>query len=564
MVAALAVVSLTACSDIFDIIDNIIDRDSVPSESQSESDASSNSSDSSSSSSSSSSNSSSSQDSQSSSSDSSSVPSGDTLVANKASSNYMDFTKNSAYPLSCTPCVGNAKLLIIPIWFSNSSTYVTSAKKAQVRSDIEKVYFGTNDETGWRSVKSYYEEESLGALTLTGTVSDWYSCGSSYTTYGVDDDVSKTITLLKNATNWYFNNNPSDSRTNYDCDHDGYLDGVMMIYAAPDYGSLKNNNYDNLWAYCFWAQDVSQKKTSNPGVNAFFWASYDFMYGSTNASSRAGSKYGGGDTSHCTLDAHTYIHEMGHMFGLTDYYDYSDNAYDAAGSFSMQDCNVGGHDPYSSFALGWGKAYVPTSTTTINLKPFTSSGEMILLTPSFNNYNSPFDEYLLLEYYTPTGLNQFDTTYQYSGAYPTGSKVAGIRLWHVDARLIYTIDGETIAGFTTNPNISTGLVMHAMSNTYNDGKSQTKDYLSPLGSGYYNYNILQLIRNNTTVDYKPSRDKYAFSSSSLFVSGSTFTMSTYSKQFVNSGKLNSKKDLGFSFTVNSIGSENASITINKL
>ena len=72
----------------------------------------------------------------------------------------------------------------------------------------------------------------------------------------------------------------------------------------------------------------------------------------------------------------------------------------------MQDYNVGGHDPFSSYALGWGKAYIPAESMTINLKPFATSGEMILLTPNFNKYNSPFDEYILLEYYTPTGLNQ--------------------------------------------------------------------------------------------------------------------------------------------------------------
>ena len=320
------------------------------------------------------------------------------IEAKKASCNYMDVVENSAYPISSTPCVGAANILVIPVWFTNSSNFIRSSTyKANVKSDIETAYFGTNNETGWRSVKTYYEEESHGALTLTGKVSDWYECGKAYSYYAQDADTSKTISLIDDATNWYFQTNTSDKRKNYDKDGDGYLDGVMVIYAAPDYVASSTDSNDNLWAYCFWAQEPNNQNPSNPGLNAFFWASYDFMYGN-NSTKRAGSSYQGGDTSYCNVDAHTYIHEMGHMFGLDDYYDYSDNKYTPAGSFSMQDCNVGSHDPFSCYALGWGKAYVPTESMTINLKPFVSSGEMILLSPSFNSYNSPFDEYLLLEF----------------------------------------------------------------------------------------------------------------------------------------------------------------------
>ena len=496
---------------------------------------------------------------------SSSTPDTPVIEAKKASYNYMDYIENNVYPLSSTPCVGEAKILVIPVWFSDSSNFISpNAKRRNVKSDIETAYFGTNEETGWRSVKTYYEEESFGALTLTGKVSDWYECSNSCSYYKQDNDTSRTTQLIKDATNWYFNNNPSDSRRYHDCDHDGFLDGVMVIYAAPDFQSWrKTSGYDNLWAYCYWAQDYSVQNPNNPGLNAFFWASYDFMYGSNKATTRAGSSYAGGDTTYCTIDAHTYIHEMGHMFGLDDYYDYSENRYSPAGSFSMQDANVGSHDAFSSYALGWGKAYIPTQSMTINLKPFTTSGEMILLSPSFNSYNSPFDEYLLIEYYTPTGLNQFDTQHGYQGgAYPTGSTQSGIRLWHVDARLAYTRDGNFSASkLTTNPKISNNYVTMAMSNSFDDGDEATEGYLSVLGSSYYNYNMLQLIRNSKTETYRSKND---FSSSSLFKAGATFTMSDYSRQFVNSGKLNSNVDLGFSFTVNSLNSNQATITINKL
>ena len=504
------------------------------------------------------------------SSDISTPPAGD-ITAKKASFNYSDMMDNNVYPLSCTPSVGEAHLLIIPIWFTDSSRYITNEKKENVRSDIEKAYFGSASDTGWQSVKSFYEEESLGSLTLSGTVSEWYECGKSYEYYGTETpnsstSVPHTSSLVETATNWYFTNHSSEKRKDYDRDGDGYLDGVMLIYAAPDYDTLNRDDYDNLWAYCFWIQDYTAQNPNNPGVNAFFWASYDFMYGQEVASSRTGKTYHAGDTSHCSLDSHTFIHEMGHMFGLEDYYDYSSLSYQPAGGFSMQDHNIGGHDPFSSFALGWGKAYVPTDSITIDLKPFATDGEMIILSPSWNSYNSPFDEYLILEYYTDLGLNAFDTTNrymkQYGKNYPTGTHDYGIRLWHVDARLVYTTTGSfSVNKVTTNPKTSSGYVTLMMSNTYNDGSDLAEAYCSILGTSYANYNLLQMIRNNTSSNYKP---KDMFSSSSLFKAGDEFTMSKYGKQFVNTGKLNSKQDLGFSFEINACNSTYASITITKL
>ena len=334
----------------------------------------------------------------------------------------------------------------------------------------------------------------------------------------------------------------------------------MLIYAAPDYQVLDNSAYSNLWAYCFWIQP--DPIPSNIYPNVYFWASYDFMYGSTNVYARTGnSKYYNGDTTHCTIDAHTYIHEMGHVFGLEDYYDYSSNSYLPAGAFSMQDYNMGSHDPFSIFAFGWASAYVPTSSDTITISNFQDNHDLILLSPSFNSYSSPFDEYLLLELYTPTGLNALDASYPYQNQFVGPSEV-GIRLWHVDARLATPTSSigtsYTLAGSNVKQDAAWGIT-HACSNTYDDGEEKTESYLSVMGSSFYNYNILQLIRNDVTVTYQPTKDDY-FKSSDLFVKGDTFEISNYSNQFVKGTKLNNGKDFGWSFTVNDIALINGQYT----
>lgn len=467
---------------------------------------------------------------------------------------YNDYVDENVYAISNTPTIGSPKLLIIPIWFTNSDNYVKSSYRNTVKEDIRLAYFGSNEETGWRSVKTYYSELSKEKLQLSGTVSSWYECGNKSSYYSSS---SLTSELVSEATDWYFKNNTSDKRSNYDYDNDGYLDGVMLIYAAPDYSVTKSTN-TNLWAYCHWIQGRNPNKLS-PNPNVYFWASFDFMYGSNVVASKTGKNYAGGDTTYCNLDTHTYIHEMGHVLGFTDYYDTSDTskyeAYTPAGGFTMQDYNVGSHDPYSVLAAGWATPYIPLKSVTINLKPFQTSNEMIILTPEWNSSNSPFDEYIIIEYYTPDGLNEFDTKNAYKQKYPTGSSKSGIRVWHVDARLTHYISSSSSYSTQLTSDPTVGLVYHAMSNTSHDG-----DHVSPLGESYYSFNLLQLIRNDKKETYRMSD---FFSDESLFYAGDTFKMETYSSQFVKRSKLNSGKSLGWSFSVAALTDESATITLTK-
>ena len=480
------------------------------------------------------------------------------IGASTASQTYKDYTENNYYRLSSCPSSGNVKLLVIPVWLTDSAKYIATSKKASVRNDINNIYFGTKTATGWHSVSSYYYEESGGALNISGTVSEWYDSGLNTTTVGNYSSKSTAKNVVKEATDWYFNNHPSDSRKNYDYDGDGYLDGVILIYAAPDCQAASAlSTCKNLWAYCFWVQDPAS--VFSPVVNVFFWASYDFIYGRSNAFERTGGSYYNGDTSHCVLDGHTYIHEMGHVLGLEDYYDYGGNHYEPAGGFSMQDCNVGGHDPFSSFALGWGKAYIPAESCEITLRSFQDSHEMILLTPEWNEYNSPFDEYLLLELYTPYGLNELDTKYQYGNAYPQGVNKIGVRLWHVDARLLRRDLDNPV--FTSNARI--GNVVTGFLNTYyhdsNDYEMMCEAYA--FNHSYGELNLLQLIRNDTSANYHPTS---LLRERDLFLQGHSFSMETFFRQFYNGNLLNSNKALGWSFNVKEISTNESGETFAKI
>ena len=460
---------------------------------------------------------------------------------------YKDYSNNCVYNLDYCPNSGNVNLLIIPVWFKDSNYYLNEFKKNKVREDIAKAYLGTNEETGWRSVKTYYEELSCGKLQINGKVTDWYESTYSYKDAGREPSSSyeeSTVNIIvKNAVSWYFENNPSDKRSNYDSDGNGYLDGVILIYAAPNYMSINDKSLSNLWAYAYWLQDENHTQLAMP--NVYFWASYDFMY-----SEGIFGSYGYGDTTHCEVDTHTYIHEMGHVFGLEDYYDYSSASYCPAGGFSMQDYNIGSHDPYSTMALGWANPYIVTGNSELTIGTFQKTRDLVVISENWNGIGSPFDEYLILELYSPTGLNAFDIDYTNKGvnAYNRVDKV-GLRLWHVDARLAMCTGNDkdynptySPSKLTTDQSKGSYGVYHAFSNTYND-----PNYGSVLGSRYYDYNILQLVRRDTSTGLRTTS---VFSQNDLFETGS-YDLSNYSKQFVNSSpfKMNNGSYANWHFKV---------------
>ena len=463
------------------------------------------------------------------------------------------------YDSSSLVSSGNIKIAVIPIWFLDSPKYLNPVEKYKMRENIDLAFFGDPEDIGWHSVKSYYEEESQGAFHLSGLTSYWYE----YEGFSSDFYLQQNETALKNMTEWFFVNNPSENRLDYDADSDGFLDAVSFIYGAPDsilaQREYDDKDYDNMWAYQSKIHNAV-KNYETPALNAYIWASYDFIAGKVNNSWRA-------DLEHSKIDTATFVHEFGHCFGLIDYYDYN-HTKSPAGGFSMQDQNIGGHDPYSLMSLGWANPYIPTGSMTIELGAFQKNHELILLTPEWNEYDSPFDEYMLLELYTPTGLNEFHDQYGLMGTrhYTGSSNNIGVRLWHVDARLTYFSTEPQDYGrkFLTDANhYHTG---HAFSNTYYVEGGYNNDRISQCGQEYSDYNLLESIQANQWYEYNPTD---IFYTQYLYTPGTAFSLradkagtSRYdndyqrlisyidkSNQFVKKTKLNNNKELGWAFEV---------------
>lgn len=425
---------------------------------------------------------------------------GSTSSSSTHSKNQDYLKKNGPLTDEAFPSYGSPKLLVIPVNFDN--TRATST----LLNDIEIAFNGTEEETGWESVKTFYEKSSYGKLTLSATVMNkWYTPTKTktyYENYQTNNETGSDLLLSEVIAHYDKDINYSD----YDYDNDGFIDSVWLVYnCAVDY-----ENDSLWWAFQTWSPD--EKSYDGKQLCYYGFAGTDFMYEESNV-------YNSEDID---VDAHTFIHETGHLMGLDDYYDYDPNNGADGGLYSadMMDYNIGDHGVISKMLLGWVSPTVVTSTTTINLKSFTLTGEAILVSKKYKN--TIYDEYFLIEFYTTEGLNAHDQPI-------VGDNILGVRVTHVDAAI-----------------------------NYKNGVIEDNGGAYSTGFKYDNsdttYKFVNMLRADHISD--KSNSEYLQDGKCLF----TPTSKTLSQVFPNY-KTHDKAALFFEMTVNSMNTTNVSITI---
>lgn len=462
----------------------------------------------------------------------------------KANYDVSDFAIASDYPY--TPAKGDVKLLCIPVLVKDYSKYATE----DIRQDINDMLFGNKNQTGWESVSSFYKESSYGKLNITGTVSDWYDPNLTAAQIAKKDEASEytyTGELLDDAIAWYKKKYNTDMKE-FDNNSDGYIDGVFLVYSAPDYTYDDSLSSSTFWAFTSWTN--SKGNTSSPVGCTYFWASYDFMY----------------EGYEDELDSHTFVHETGHMLGLDDYYSYNTLSKDdymgpsPAGNITMMDANVTDLDCYSKFSLGWTEPYLIDKEGELTISLSSENGDSIIIPAKGATVNNAYDEYAILELFGPEGLSEKDLKEGYSYNLSSGKITDdGIRMYHIDSRLCtYDSTGKNIV-YSSDPteykNSNYGYA-RAHTNTpsgYYDGeKSESYNYLND------KYRLIQVISNegkNYASSYYTLNDKTLFHAGDKFDNSS----STFTNQFVNKTKLNTGKELAYDFEVLSIESGKATI-----
>ena len=377
---------------------------------------------------------------------------------------YKDLSGLLANNENVCPSIGDVNLLVIPVHLPGDNTYCTE----EIRNDIKQVFFGKNEEkNGFKSVREYYYESSYGQLNFQGTVTNWFDAEEYTSIKNIDqitDGNNGTIVteILQKAIYWA-ENIEGVNLSDYDYDKNGSIDGIWLIYDHLDYLTefelnVKNNPaFDGTYKPVFWNYTgwdwLTAPNIDKPTTSAFSWASFSMMY--TSYAKRDKEGFINFDTENTKLDSHVYIHETGHLLGLDDYYANDDGTYHPVGKSTMMDQNVCDLDSYSKIILGWVTPYVVYGTSEILIPRATSSKHGVIVIPS--NYEeisnlveqailknkldefvyefNPFSEYLMIDLYTPDGLNYQDTKGQLIYGKEASINKSGVRIYHVDSRI---------------------------------------------------------------------------------------------------------------------------------
>jgi M6 family metalloprotease-like protein len=330
------------------------------------------------------------------------------------------------------PSMGDVNILVFAVDFPDSK--YTNENPSIL--DIETAFNGESNDLDFESVRSYYQISSYNQLNINADVYGYYTLSENASYYETENE--KYIAIDPVTGEYVYDDSEvthveSDiifelltyyddqiDYNDYDSNNDGLIDGIYIVYNYP------SDSENDLW----WAYQYNYSYTDSfDGVSPdyYMWASNDFLNEGID-----------------DINARTFIHETGHMMGLDDYYDYSyEDDYNNGGLGSyMMDYNVGDHDPFSKILMGWIKPIVIESSTTINILPHLESGDVLLITDEWNG--TIFDEYLLVSYYTPDGLNSYDPDYIFTES--------GISIFHVSARIDdgYLVDSYYYSIFNNN------------------------------------------------------------------------------------------------------------------
>ncbi|UCE66843.1 MAG: M6 family metalloprotease domain-containing protein [Candidatus Zixiibacteriota bacterium] len=212
-----------------------------------------------------------------------------------------------------------------------------------VPEDFDTLLFSW-DYTPFGSMTDYYFETSYGQVYLTGQVTQWYRMPELYAYYvdgqrGFGDYPRNAQRLTEDAV---LTADPDVDFSMYDNDGDLQVDALFVIHAGPGYESTGNFNHVHSHAYF----------TSYPvpvdGVTVYHYSMEPEEAGLNQL-----------------VTIGVFCHELGHVLGLPDLYDYDYDS-DGCGMWSMMSRGSWGgggarpvhFDAWSKTALGWVTPYV--------------------------------------------------------------------------------------------------------------------------------------------------------------------------------------------------------------
>lgn len=405
------------------------------------------------------------------------------------------------------------RVLVVPFGFTDEKL-----QSIQTQDNIERiktVFFGSREEIqskgGWVSVQDYYNTSSFGKAKFEGDVVNTWCVYNGLSSSFASKSGHLGVEAATYIRTWYLAEYAKvdhgslglDAKplSYYDQDDDGYIDLLWMVYSVP-YSTDQSQTW---WAYVTYTTNPPAENLDAPNVMTLGWASINFM----------NDAFGG-------YDSHTFIHESGHTYGLDDYYDYNNN-WSPMGTIDMMDNNVGDHCAFSKFQLGWLSPLVVDDNAIIELRPTTTTGDCFII-PSPNYNGTAFDEYMMVEFMSPTGLAEQD--YKNGYKYIAGYSEPGIRISHIDARAVSSFS-NTSENYVVNPQDGVDIRI-ANSKDGRSGTFEDANFFPVEKNGkieYNSYALTMMFESNPDPDSNITTSKgNAATKESLFGPLSSFTL----------------------------------------
>lgn len=482
------------------------------------------------------------------------------------------------------PSLGDVKILVIPIHLNRGNSSITALNfNNNDLNRLNKLYFGSNldaqDEDWPFSFKDYYETASFDQMSISGMVSEVYY-EDQYTISSVNNDESmETLyNVFSNALDFVYQSHSDIDWSSYDANNDGYIDNVHFINNAGNGVEWS----DVLWPHM--SQANIQPTNNRLGINVYSMSQLtSFDDGISTA-----------------------VHEQGHIFGLMDYYDYtssSEGGYvDYIGYADMQSGNAFDWNSYSKLSMGWIEPYVIDGTkdsVTITLQAASLNGDCLIIPANYGTFNgSAFDEYFLIELFSPYNNNEFDwymwdnqlgSSYSSVDNSFSGLGDYGVRMYHVNSTLYELTNAQFMSDwysyymyFDEKIKINS---KEELLQAYNSPTSYAGLFItnSSNSSDYLGFNVddsiiedsklLTIIqaKNENTFASETSYfyDDHVLDSEDMFQEGDVFTFDEYS-HFLSKGDrhnittMDNGEIFPYEIIFDKMSKESVTITINKV
>ncbi len=315
--------------------------------------------------------------------------------------------------------------------------------------DFRELLFGENP-TG--SLSDYYDEVSYGQFQLTGKVYGWFDLDNTQSYYNGGDNgqgsdfptnsdgfVRDVVAAADDSVDFaLFDNDGPDGQPNSG-DDDGYVDGVYVVYPGLGPNQSTYGDSSNLWP-------VSSTLGDNEFTTNDFSANGGFI--KVNAWAIAPEVYGRSGGVSEIQPIGIFAHEFGHVLGLPDLYDRTDdsegpdfNDSQGLGNWClMAGGNYGGDgqhwatpthmSAWCKLIMGWVTPRTIEQEGQYSITPAEAAGDVLRLWADDHRLSG----YFLVENRQQVGFDQ----------YLAG---AGLMIYHVDENRWY---GE--AGFSSGAN----------------------------------------------------------------------------------------------------------------